>query len=180
MADSGAFEVLYQEYYPRVFALCRRLLITEERAEDAAQETFTRAYKTFGHYQSNRPFWQWIAAIAHHHCVDQLRQMNRWEDIHTDSNTEIELLQAPEPLAVDVLIASQTQARLNAAIDDLPEKYRVPLVLAYLAHLNYEEIATLLDTSRSHVGVLLLRAKQRLRRCLHQSVDQKALKRGVE
>ena len=180
MADSGAFEVLYREYYPRVFALCRRFLLTNESAEDAAQETFTRAYKTFRHYQSARPFWHWIAAIAHHHCLDQLRQVGRWEDIHTESHAEIERLKAPEPLAIDVLIASETQARLNAAIDDLPEKYRVPLVLAYLVHLSYEEIATLLGTNRNHVGVLLLRAKQRLRHCLQQPLDQKTMHGGVE
>ena len=180
MANSGTFEVLYREYYPRVFALCRRFLLTNERAEDAAQETFTRAFKTFGHYQSSRPFWHWIAAIAHHHCLDQLKQLGRWEDVHVDSNAEIEHLQAPEPLAIDVLIASETQDRLNAAIDGLPAKYRVPLVLAYSVHLSYAEIATLLGTNRNHVGVLLLRAKQQLRRCLQQSLDQKTLNRGVE
>lgn len=180
MAESGAFEVLYREYYPRVFALCRRFLLTHERAEDAAQETFTRAFKTFRHYQSSRPFWHWIAAIAHHHCVDQLKQVGRWEDMHTDSNGEIEHLQSPEPLAIDVLIASQNQARLNAAIDNLPGKYRVPLVLAYLVQLSYEEIATLLGTNRNHVGVLLLRASQQLRRCLQESSDQRTMTRGVE
>ena len=106
--------------------------------------------------------------------------MGRWEDIHTESHAEIERLKAPEPLAIDVLIASETQARLNAAIDDLPEKYRVPLVLAHLVHLSYEEIATLLGTNRNHVGVLLLRAKQRLRHCLQQPLDQKTMHGGVE
>ena len=180
MSDSGAVEVLYREYYPRVFALCRRFLLANERAEDAAQETFTRAYKAFGHYQPSRPFWHWIAAIADRHCLDQLKQLGRWEDIHVDSNAEIERLYAPEPLAIDVLIASENQACLNDAIDDLPEKYRVPLVLAYFVHLSYPEIATLLGTNRNHVGILLLRAKQQVRRCLQQTTEQKTLHGGVE
>jgi DNA-directed RNA polymerase specialized sigma24 family protein len=57
MADSAAFEILYQEYYPRVFALCRFLLPSNDCAEDAVQETFTRAYKAFGQYTPSRPFW---------------------------------------------------------------------------------------------------------------------------
>jgi RNA polymerase sigma-70 factor (ECF subfamily) len=77
MADSAAFEILYQEYYPRVFALCRFLLPSSDYAEDAARETFTRAYKAFDQYTPSRPFWQWIAAIAHRHCVDQLRLRGR-------------------------------------------------------------------------------------------------------
>ena len=47
MADRAAFEILYKEYYPRVFALCRRLLLHLEWAQDAMQETFTHAFKTF-------------------------------------------------------------------------------------------------------------------------------------
>ena len=180
MADSGAFEILYREYYPRVFALCRRFLLTHECAEDAAQETFARAYKSFRHYQPVRPFWHWIATIAHHHCLDKLRQAGRWEDIHAESNPDVDRLETPEPLVVDVLIAAETQAQLNAAIDALPEKYRVPLVLAYLVHLSYGEIAILLGTNRNHVGILLLRAQQQLRRCLQQPINVRALTRGVE
>lgn len=180
MADSGAFEILYREYYPRVFALCRRFLLTDECAEDAAQETFTRAYKSFQHYQSDRPFWHWIATIAHHHCLDKLRQAGRWEDIHADSYADVERLEAPEPLVIDALIAAETQVQLNTAMDELPEKYRVPLVLAYSVHLSYGEIATLLGTNRNHVGILLLRAKQQLRRCLQQPVNTKTLTGGVE
>jgi RNA polymerase sigma factor (sigma-70 family) len=106
--------------------------------------------------------------------------LGRWEDIHVDSNAEIERLYAPEPLAIDVLIASENQACLSDAIDDLPEKYRVPLVLAYFVHLSYPEIATLLGTNRNHVGILLLRAKQQVRRCLQQTTEQKTLHGGVE
>ena len=64
MARHTAFEILYSDYYVRVFGLCRRLLNSSELAEDAAQETFMRAYKGFNKFDSEQPFWQWIAAIA--------------------------------------------------------------------------------------------------------------------
>jgi RNA polymerase sigma-70 factor (ECF subfamily) len=163
MADSTAFEILYQEYYPRVFALCRILLPSEDCAEDAAQETFTRAYKNFGQYKPTRPFWQWIAAIAHRYCIDQLRLRGRWQTSDEDAQPIIDQLEAPDPMNVDALITLEDQQHLQGAIELLPEKYRVPLVLAYLVNLSYDDIAQLLEIKRSHVGVLLLRAKQRLR-----------------
>ena len=171
MADSAAFEILYQEYYPRVFALCRFLLPSNDCAEDAAQETFTRAYKAFGQYTPSRPFWQWIAAIAHRHCVDQLRMRGRWHAFDDDGQPTIDQLEAPDPVSVDALITLEDHQRLRGAIERLPEKYRVPLVLAHLANLTYDDIAQLLDIKQSHVGVLLLRAKQRLRHELNANAS---------
>ncbi len=163
MSNSAAFAILYQEYYPRVFALCRLLLLTRDGAEDAAQETFTKAYKNFRQYQPERPFWHWVASIAHHHCIDELRQRNRWQNLEPDVEGVLDHLESPEPVTLDLLISAQDQHQVRKAIDGLPEKYRVPLVLAYLAQLSYDEIAALLGISRNHVGVLLLRAKERLR-----------------
>ena len=61
------------------------------------------------------------------------------------------------------MISHEDSERLNQAVEQLPDKYRVPLVLAYYNDASYDEIATSLSTSRNHVGVLLLRARQKLR-----------------
>ena len=65
--------------------------------------------------------------------------------------------------------AEDTSA-LNTAIAQLPDKYRVPLVLAYFNDSSYDQIAEALSISRNHVGVLLLRAKQRLRSGMEDSI----------
>ena len=163
MARHTAFEILYREYYVRVFGLCRRLLNSSELAEDAAQEAFMRAYKSFGKFDSEQPFWQWIASIANNHCIDLLRQKNRAEKLFGDEGTEIEQLPSSDTPVLSELIAADDANALNGAIENLPDKYRVPLVLAYFSHASYDDIAQQLTISRNHVGVLLLRAKQRLR-----------------
>ena len=163
MARHTAFEILYKDYYVRVFGLCRRLLSSDQLAEDAAQETFMRAYKSFGKFDSEQPFWQWIAAIAKNYCVDLLRQKNRTDELFGDEATEIEALASSEAPILSDLIAAERMQVLNGAIATLPDKYRVPMVLAYFNQASYEEIAEQLAISRNHVGVLLLRAKQRLR-----------------
>lgn len=163
MASNAAFEVLYREYYARVFGLCRRLLNSNQLAEDAAQETFMRAYKNFRKYKTDRPFWQWIASIANNHCIDLLRQKSRTEALFGDEADELEALADEKTLVLNDLISLEEAESLNGAVSNLDAKYRVPLILAYFNQLSYEEIAEQLSISRNHVGVLLLRAKQRLR-----------------
>ncbi len=132
-----------------------------------------RAYKRFGKFDAEQSFWNWIAAIANHHCIDLLRQRNRSQELFGDESTEIaevEAVAAAGTPVVQTLIAAQDAQALNAAIAQLPDKYRVPLVLAYVEQCSYEAVATQLSISQSHVGVLLLRAKQRLRDLLEGAV----------
>jgi len=163
VANNIAFEILYKDYYVRVFGLCRRLLSSSELAEDATQETFMRAYKNFRKYKTEQPFWHWIAAIANNHCIDLLRQRNRSPALFGDEASEIEKIEADDTSVLSDLISSQEANSLNAAVLNLPAKYRVPVVLAYFNQTSYEDIAAQLDISRTHVGILLLRAKQKLR-----------------
>ncbi len=122
-----------------------------------------RAYKSFGKYRAEQPFWQWIAAIANNYCIDVLRQRSRSPQLFGDEVEELAELPAADGSVLNDVIVREDANALNAAIASLPDKYRVPLVLAYLNQSSYDEIAEQLDISRNHVGVLLLRAKQRLR-----------------
>ena len=169
MARQAAFEILYREYYTRVFGLCRRLLNSRDLAEDATQEVFMRAYKNLGKYKSEQPFWQWIATIANNHCIDRLRARSRSEQVFGDETQELADLAAEEMSMLGGIISLENSELLNDALTSLPDKYRVPLVLAYFNQNSYEEIAAQLDVSTSHVGVLLLRGKQRLQ---HKLADQ--------
>ncbi len=168
MATNSAFEILYREYYVRVFGLCRRLLNSPELAEDATQETFMRAYKNFRKYKSSQPFWQWIATIANNHCIDLLRQRSRSDVLFGDEAVELEQLADTDESAINELISLEQAETLNEAVSQLSPKYRVPVVLAYFNQFSYDEIAEQLEISRNHVGVLLLRAKQSLRATLAQ------------
>lgn len=163
MARNAAFEVLYKDYYVRVFGLCRRLLNSSELAEDATQEAFMRAYRSFRKYNTQQPFWQWIASIANNYCIDLLRKQNRTGALFGEESAELEKLTAEETTVLNALISLEEARSLNGAVANLSTKFRVPLVLAYYNQFSYEEIADQLNISRNHVGILLLRAKQRLR-----------------
>lgn len=165
------FDDLYQSHYRRVFGLCLRLLGHRTQAEDAAQEVFVRAYRAFGRYDRGRPFAAWVLEIASNHCVDLIRRRSREDALAGDPEAELAALPADDAGALGALISAEQGGALRDAIDALPDRYRVPIVLAYYGDASYDDIAARMDITRNHVGVLLLRARQRLRQAL---TDQEA------
>lgn len=166
MAKHDAFEILYREYYVRVFGLCRRLLNSSELAEDATQEAFMRAYRSFSKYDATQPFWQWMAAIANHYCIDQLRQSAGKERLFGDEDANFAESLVSDDSTEAQAISFEDADLVNLALQTLDDKYRVPLVLAYFSGASYDEIADQLEVSRNHVGVLLLRGKEKLRKAI--------------
>jgi len=97
-----------------------------------------------------------------------LRKQCRDEQLFGEEADELEAVvgQADEP--EDNLVNAQRSESLLSAVEALPDRYRVPLVLAYYKQASYDEISEELAISRNHVGVLLLRAKKKLRETLQE------------
>ena len=158
----AAFDALYREHYRRVYGLCRRQLGQAADAEDATQEVFVRAYRSIGRYRPGDPFGPWIGAIASNYCIDVLRGRRRTADLFADG-ADVDPASDLEENGAAPLIRSQDADAINSAVEALPEQYRLPIVLAYYSDASYDEIADTLGITRNHVGVLLLRAKKKLR-----------------
>ena len=166
------FEAEYRSCYGRVFGLCLRLLGGSVLAEDAAHDAFVRAYRSLERYEPSQPFATWVLGIARNHCIDLLRRRRRGGLRFGDEADEVAAAQAETIEGVDALVLNERSGRVRAAIAALPEKYRLPIVLAYYNESSYEEIAATLGISRNHVGVLLLRGKHALRRALAPSEEE--------
>lgn len=166
MTKEAAFAEAYTAHYRQVRGLCRQLLGSTERAEDAAQEAFMRAYHAFASYDPAQPFAGWIMRIARNHCLDLLRRRTTERALFGDEAEEAAAAEAPGEDGLGTVLGAERAAAVNAAVAKLPERYRVPLAFAYYADADYDEIATSLGITRTHVGVLLCRAKQLLRQSL--------------
>lgn len=167
MIDEGAFANLYRTHYPQVRGLCRHLLGSAPRGEDAAQEAFLRAYRTLATYDPAQPFGAWIMSIARHHCLDLLRRKGTEKALFGEETEEAAAaLAADDADQLGALLSAERASAVNAAVAALPERYRWPLALAYYADCSYDEIAREIGITRTHVGVLLTRAKQLVRKQL--------------
>ena len=169
MTKEVAFGELYQMHYRQVRGLCRQLLGSTERAEDAAQEAFMRAYTNFARYDPAQPFIGWIMSIARNYCLDLIRRRRTERVIFGSESEEAAAVAAPGVDGLGAVLTTESASAVNAAVAKLPERYRVPLALAYFADADYDEIAATLNITRTHVGVLLCRAKQMLRQSLAEA-----------
>jgi len=161
-----AFAEAYTAHYRQVRGLCRQLLGSTERAEDAAQESFVRAYRALASRDPAQPFIAWIMRIARNHCLDLLRRRSRERALFGDEEVETLAVESSGTDGLGAALTAERAAEVNAAVAKLPERYRVPLALAYFGDQDYDEIAASLGITRNHVGVLLCRAKQLLRQSL--------------
>ncbi len=161
------FDALYRAHYGRVFALCLKLLGSRPQAEDAAQEAFVRAYRCLNQYDTGQPFGRWVGGIAGNHCIDLIRRRAREPGLFADPAPEDG--DAGSAGVLDALVDAEQETQLRDAVAALPDKYRVPIVLAYFNDWSYDRIAAELGITRNHVGVLLLRGKRALRRALPPS-----------
>jgi RNA polymerase sigma-70 factor (ECF subfamily) len=164
--DPAAFGDLYGAYAEDVGRLCRRLLGPGDEAQDARSEVFFRAQQALTSFDPGRPFRRWLLAIAAHHCLDRLRRRSVEGRLFSAAElSELDLpVAGPSPLGV--ALARERREELLVALDALPERQRAPLVLRYFAELPYDAIAELLGVTSRDVGVLLYRAKARLREAL--------------
>ena len=160
--SSVAFGRVYGEFSGRVFGLCRKMLGSEDAAEDATSEVFERAYLALDQYDLDRPFDRWILTIASRHCLNRLRRGRLETRLFQDEPVDVSAPSASFSPLVAIENREERQALLRA-IDALPEHYRLPLVLKYYGDLSYDEIAEQIGTTKNNVAVLLHRAKRALR-----------------
>jgi len=162
--DAEALGEIYRRYVRRVSGLCRHLLGSRENAEDATSEVFLKLQRFLGTYDGSTPFPAWLLRVAGNQCIDILRRRQLLvEDPEGKAALEAP---SPEPSPLGAVIGAEERAQVRKAISALPENYRVPLVLRYYGELSYDEIAAQLGVESGHVGALIFRAKQELRRKL--------------
>ena len=156
---------MLDHYGADVLRLCRRLLGQAQDAEDARSEVFLRAQQAAATWDG-RPLRPWLLSIASHHCVDRLRRRALEGRLFEAKDLAADELPAQAPSALSLLLARERSAQLEAALAALPDKYRAPLVLRFLADQSYGEIAATLGVSEAQVAVLVFRAKTKLREVL--------------
>ena len=120
------------------------------------------ARRALDQYQDTQPFRPWLLAIAAHHCVDLIRRRSRESKLFEPEEAGAAIAgSTTSPL--EGLLRAEEGHQLRAAIRELPDRYRVPVVLRYYADLDYGSIAGTLEVSRSQVATLLFRARRQLR-----------------
>lgn len=160
-----AFTKLVEEHQTHVYNLCYRMLGEPESAEDAAQETFLRAYQNLHRYDRSRPFATWLLSIGAHYCIDQLRRRKFSVfsmDEERDDGTVIEIA---DPASLDPEAESvkrEDRDRLHLLLHDLDDTDRAAVIMRYWYDYSEIEIAESLRLTVSAVKSRLHRSRRAL------------------
>ncbi len=175
--DEAAFAELVRRYRNQITNYIYRVTGDYDSAVDLAQETFLRVYRAAERYQTSYAFSTYIYRIATNLAISELRQRKRRRLVSLTGFFQARD-GASEPAAFDpadgrqlqdaALVEGERRAAITRAINSLPEKYRVPLVLRDVEERSYEEIARILEMSEGTVKSRISRARSFLRDKLRQ------------
>lgn len=172
--DMRAFEELVERHQRAVIGTVAKMLGNASEAEDIAQQVFVRIWKSAGRYEAQAKFTTWLFTITRNLVFNEVRRRQRKPTVSVDEREEtthrtVEDLQAISP--DDEMLQSELEEAIDRAIQSLPEKQRMAVVLRRYEEMPYEEIAAVLEMSIPAIKSLLFRARTQLKEALQRYLD---------
>lgn len=177
--DQDAFDKLVLRYQDRLFNLIYRFLGDYQEANDCAQETFIKVFKSLKNFRFESSFSTWLYRIAVNTCKNRLKSSAyRWRkktvslgipDGSSHDNPVAEIVNG-SPSPVVQLEKKERMMRIQNAINSLPEEQNRVIVLRDIEGLSYQEIAEITELNPGTVKSRLARARLALRSTLKGNI----------
>lgn len=164
--DTASFALLLERHRSPVMHFIYRMVQDAAVAEELAQETFLRVYRSRESYQPTAKFTTWLFRIATHLALNWLRDnRNRRNQESLDDGAEMPARQVPDsgPNVEDWMVRNAKAAEIRRSIQSLPEKQRAAVLMHKYQDMEYTQIAKTLSCLESAVKSLLFRAYESLR-----------------
>ena len=184
MADQAAFTDQATEYMPALYTAALRMTRNAADAEDLVQETYLRAYRSFGGFEEGTNLRAWLYRILTNTFINSYRAKKRRPELSDIEDVEdLYLYKRVGALAghdisrsaEDELLDHFTDAEVKKAIEDLPEQFRIAVLLADVEGFSYKEISDILEVPIGTVMSRLHRGRRALQKALLQFGQQRGL-----
>lgn len=174
--DEARFSELMDETYRKVFNMAYRLSGSRSDAEDLTQEAFFRAYRSFGDYEGDRPFENWIYRIVTRLYLDLLRNRRRrvkivsYDSPLPTSGDEVLFFDVADnkPDPEEVMLEQSLSEDLQKALNSLSPEQRMLITLADVEQMPYKEIASILGKPVGTIRSRLHRTHKLLKHRIEQ------------
>ncbi len=163
--DAAAIDELLRRHYDRIHAVCRRIAGSTRDADDAAQEALIRIVRSLDRFDGRSAFGTWAYRIATNASLDELRRRSRRPLLHAVDDEAHRPHEQPDALSHREIESVADRMAIDAALADLPEEFRVPVVLRDVGDLDYAEIA-------AEVGIPIGTVKSRIARGRRMLVER--------
>ncbi len=168
--DANAFSVLVDNYKNLVFTLTLRMLKNREEAEEAAQDTFIKIYKSLKSFKGDSKFSTYVYKVAYNTCLDSIKKNKKYiKDVAIDELTEHHVKTIDN--ALNDLTEAEYQQSIKKCIDLLPEMDGFLLTLFYFEELSLDEIAAVVNLEANNIKVKLFRSRKKLMTILKERLE---------
>jgi RNA polymerase sigma-70 factor (ECF subfamily) len=172
--DSDAFRALVERHSRAVFRLAHRMTGNSQDAEDVVQETFLKAYRQLGRFESRANFGTWLHRIAVNCSIDLIRGRKNQEMGH-DAN-DLDTLDATDDQRVDpsperLMLSSEVQERVSRAMEGLTAMERAAFMLRHFEGQSIDEISASLGLKANAAKHSIFRAVRKMRLALEPFVE---------
>jgi RNA polymerase sigma-70 factor, ECF subfamily len=184
MADQARFAELAMEHMPSLYSAALRLTRNPADAEDLVQETYLRAYRGFGGFTEGTNLRAWLFRILTNTYINTYRAARRRPEIADVEDVEDLYLYHrlgpstngdPSRSAEEEALASFTDDEVKAAIESLPDVFRIAVLLADVEGFSYKEIAEITDVPIGTVMSRIHRGRRALQKALHGFAESRGL-----
>lgn len=168
--DTAAFSILVDQYKILVFTLALRMLKNREEAEEVAQDTFIKIFKSLSKFKGDAKLSSWIYRVTYNTCLDSLKKRKKeYNTVAIDEYTEHQVKTVDN--ALDKLEASERKQAVKDCIERLPSEDSFLMTLYYFEELSLEEISKIIGLTTNNVKVKLFRSRKKLATILKTQLE---------
>ena len=187
MADPATFADQAMDLMPSLYSAALRMTRNAADAEDLVQETYLRAYRGFTGFREGTNLKAWLYRILTNTYINRYRaKQRRPEETALDDVEDFYLYRRLGGLegaraarsAEDELLDLFTEAEVKAAVESVPEQFRIAVLLADVEGFSYKEIAEILDVPIGTVMSRLHRGRKNLQKRLYDFASERRLVDG--
>jgi len=184
MADNADFAEQAMQFAPQLYSAAMRLTRNSADAEDLVQDTYLRAWRSFGTFQEGTNLRAWLYRILTNGFINKYRaKQRRPDETGMDNIEDLYLYKRLGTLdnalgsrsAEDTMFEMFTDDEVKAALEELPENFRLAVLLADVEGFAYKEIAEMLEIPVGTVMSRLHRGRKQMHKLLYDFASERGL-----
>lgn len=148
--DLASYSELVERHQRAVYGIVSRMVSSRDDVDDLVQDVFVLAYKSLDRFRGNSAFSTWLHSIAVNTAIKHLRKMKIRQTTSVDDNeflAESVLVSDPVDSPSEVALDSERKEAVRTAVETLPEKHRIVVMLRYYEDYSCEEISKIMNCS---------------------------------
>ena len=168
--DTKAYAQLVNRYKDLVFTLAIRMLKHREEAEEVAQDTFIKVFKSLSKFKGDSKFSTWIYKVTYNTCLDRLKKQKREQQVVSIDEFNTNQIKSIDN-ALDKMENEEREKAIQDCIQLLPADDAFLLTLFYFEEQSLEEIAKVIGLTANNVKVKLFRSRKKLTSILKETLE---------